>query len=61
MTPKEFEEDLIALDEFRSPRMIPLRPDPRLHQALAEKAHAQFMITVATSVAIFVFILAVLP
>lgn len=59
--PPEFEEDLIALDEYRNPRIRPITPDPRLAQAIIEQQQAQFWIAVTAATAIFVFVLAIAP
>lgn len=59
--PEEFKEDLIALDEYRNPRFRPLFPDPRITNAMQQKAHAQFMATVCIAVAAFVLLLWLLP
>lgn len=60
-TPAEFEEDLIALDDYRCPRLVCVFPDPRIAKAIQAQAHAQMMATVGVAVAVFVLLLAVLP
>lgn len=57
--PQEFQEDLIALDDYRSPHLKQI--DPRIIAAMQQQAHAQFMGTLAISVAVFVLLLAMLP
>lgn len=59
--PKEFEEDLIALDEYRNPRIQRIFPDPRLIEAMQAQANAQFMATVCIAAAVFVLLLVLLP
>ena len=59
--PEEFAEDLIALDDFRCPRLVRVFPDPRVARAIRAQAHAQMMGTVAIAVAAFVLLLAMLP
>lgn len=56
--PPEFEEDLIALDAYRNPRMVQIFPDPRLMKAMQQQATAQFMVTVFVSAVIFILIVA---
>lgn len=58
--PPEFEEDLIALDHYRNPRMVQIFPDPRLMKAMQQQAHAQFMVTVFVSAVIFILIVVAL-
>lgn len=56
--PPEFEEDLIALDHYRNPRMVQIFPDPRLMKAIQQQATAQFMVTVFVSAVTFILIVA---
>lgn len=58
--PKEFEEDLIALDDYRNPRIKRIFPDPRLEEALLQQATAQFYIACVMGAAIFVALMALL-
>lgn len=57
--PDEFEEDLIALENYRSPHLRTI--DPRIVAAMREQATGQFMVTLVISVAVFVLLLALLP
>lgn len=56
--PPEFQEDLIALDHYRNPRMVQIFPDPRITKAMQQQATAQFMVTVFASSVIFILIVA---
>lgn len=58
-TPADFEEDLIALDDYRSPHLKQI--DPRIIAAMQQQAHAQFMGTLAIAVAVFILLLFLLP
>ena len=57
--PEEFEQDLLALDDYRSPHLKQI--DPRIVAAMREQATGQFMVTLVISVAVFVLLLALLP
>ena len=55
----EFEEDLIALDDYRSPHLKQI--DPRIIAAMRQQATGQFIITLFAAVVTFVGLLAILP
>ena len=57
--PEEFEQDLLALENYRSPHLRQI--DPRIVAAMREQAHGQFIITLFAAVVTFVGLLAILP
>lgn len=58
---EEFAEDLIALDDYRNPRLRPVFPDPRIEKAILARQQAELWSAVAIGSAIFVLLLWILP